>query len=289
MDRGSLYRKLTWFFATIGAVIVAYFAVPSLVLLVGINAIMLPSVPARKFLETRHDTVTVGGDREVLIRQFGRFPTRNCVLFFPGQHGNIEAYEDNLYRLLNFPFSTTFAMTYPGQDGAGGSASLDTLSEDMAKAIRFLVHNGRCDMRNTIFVGRSFGASVAIIEAAAFHPHSVLVDGLSPDLPSAVRTWMRRRPITRMWQWLPLEHLLPSVGDVRKALDGWRDTPIVVFQGTDDRVTPFDDAKALMAGRPYVQFIPVEGAGHDTTYVVGKDAYRSVFISMLRTPWSKGR
>lgn len=284
MGHGSLSRKLVWFFALIAAAIVTYFAVPSLVLLAGINAIMLPAVPAHKFYEDRHDTVTVGDDRDVVIRQFGHFPNRNCVVFFPGQHGNIEAYEDDLYPLIRFPYAGTFVMTYPGQDGAAGTASLDTLPEDMAQAIRFLIRNSRCQMRDTIFVGHSLGASVAIIEAAAFHPRSVLVDGLSPDLPSAVGAWMRRTPVTSIWQWLPLRRLLPAVGDVRKALDSLQSTPIVVLQGTNDLVTPFDEAKALMAGRPYAQFISVKGAGHDTTYVIGKDAYRSAFLSLLLVP-----
>jgi hypothetical protein len=50
-------------------------------------------------------------------------------------------------------------------------------------------------------------------------------------------------------------------------------TPIVIFQGTNDRVTPFIDAKEAFLKQNNVQFFAVTDATHDNAYLLSQPQY----------------
>jgi pimeloyl-ACP methyl ester carboxylesterase len=135
-------------------------------------------------------------------------------------------------------------------------------------------------MGSSLFVGRSFGASVSILEAAKLHPKGVLIEGVSPDLATAIGAWMRRHILTWAWQWLPIKALVPATGDLEPVLADWRGTPMTVFQGTADNVTPFDTAKALMINRPGVRFEAVPGGDHENTFLMAAPAFRAALVDL---------
>lgn len=261
--------------------IAVYVAVPVLILSLGLDRVVLGHSHAAATHEQRLSIVMTQNGRGLAVRRYGEGRDGRCVVFFPGQHGGMARYEHDLLPMLRMSGYAVYAISYPGQDGAPGRATLDDLPGDVGQVLGVLVHDRSCDMRRSIFVGRSFGASVAIMEAARFRPKGILVEGLAPDLATAIRAWMRRHAISWLWQWLPVKTLVPGSGDLKPVLDGaWSGMPMVVFQGTEDDVTPFEDAQALMAGRVGVKFIPVPGGLHENTFLVAGPAYRGVLVGL---------
>jgi alpha-beta hydrolase superfamily lysophospholipase len=218
----------------------------------------------------------------VAIRRYGEASDGQCVIFFPGQHGGIAKYEHSLLPMLRMTGYSLYTLSYPGQDGAPGRAYLSKLPGDLDRALRFLVDGRLCGMGSSLFVGRSFGASVTVLEAAKLHPKGVLIEGVSPDLATAIRAWMRRHIVTWPWQWLPISTLVPAVGDLEPILADWQGTPMIVFQGTADNVTPFPTAKALMINRPGVRFEAVPGGDHENTFYMAAPAYRAALVDLSR-------
>jgi alpha-beta hydrolase superfamily lysophospholipase len=262
------------------ACLIVYAAVPVLILAFGLDGLVLsPSEPEATH-EARQYIVASDEGRGIAIRRYGEAHDGQCVIFFPGQHGGMARYEHDLLPMLRVENYSLYTLSYPGQDGAPGSASLSQLDEDVDRALRFLADARLCSMRSSLFVGRSFGASVAVLEAAEFHPKGVLVEGVSPDLATAIRAWMRRHVMTWPWQWLPIGALVPAPGDLKPVVADWKGTPMIVFQGTADDVTPFHAARTLMLNRPGVRFEAVPGGDHENTFLMAAPAYRAALVEL---------
>jgi fermentation-respiration switch protein FrsA (DUF1100 family) len=60
--------------------------------------------------------------------------------------------------------------------------------------------------------------------------------------------------------------LLPAVASLAPI-------PIVIFQGTNDRVTPFRDAQEAFLKQNNVRFVPVRDATHDNAYLLSQPQY----------------
>lgn len=264
------------------ACLIAYATVPALILVFGVDRWVLSrSDPEATHEEWRH-VVTSEEGRGVAVRRYADAHGSKCVIFFPGQHGGIARYEHDLLPMLRIDGYSLYTLSYPGQDGAPGRATLSNLPGDVDRALSFLADGQLCNMSSSLFVGRSFGASVAILEAAKLHPRGLLVEGVSPDLSTAIRARMRRHVVTWAWQWLPIGALAPAVGDLKPVLADWQGTPMVAFQGTADNVTPFQAASALMVNRPGVRLEAVSGGGHENTYLVAAPAYRAALVELSR-------
>ena len=145
-------------------------------------------------------------------------------------------------------------------------------------------------MGRSVFVGRSFGATVALVEAAKFEPKDVLVDGLGADLPSVVRAWISRHRLSMGWQMLPVRELLGRQDySAASLLEQVPSVPVSVFQGTADTVTPFALARSATLGHSNATFTAVDGGTHQNTYMLAGPAYVRSLRSLLDADISRSR
>ena len=65
-------------------------------------------------------------------------------------------------------------------------------------------------------------------------------------------------------------------------------TPVVIFQGTVDRVTPFESMRIWASANPAIRFVPVRGASHENAYLLSRACYLESLKSLLRTGAASG-
>jgi pimeloyl-ACP methyl ester carboxylesterase len=65
--------------------------------------------------------------------------------------------------------------------------------------------------------------------------------------------------------------------------------PVLLVHGKDDRTVPIDDARRILGngGRPTVQLLEIEDAGHDSTDQI--ERYTGALLRFLDASWSAGQ
>lgn len=263
------------------ALVGAYFAIPALLLRYGLDFFVLKPTPGGATNEDDRIEISVEGGRSVIVRRYGMEPSAGCVVFFPGQHGGLSDYERHLIPMLRTAGATVHAISYPGLDGARGRSTRATLFSDVGRALDVIGNDIQCHNR-TVFVGRSLGATVALFSAPRYKPNALIVEGVAPTLKSAIQAAMRQSVLTRAWTMLPIDWLVGEDYSVLPLIEALNPTPIVIFQGTDDTVTPLADLHTL-SGFKNVELVSVEGATHSNAYLIGQ----SVFARKLATVFAK--
>jgi alpha-beta hydrolase superfamily lysophospholipase len=254
------------------ALLVLYFLLPALLLRFAIDQLTFTAQTNDATHEDQRYEVKVGVSRSVVVRRYGSAKAA-CVIFFPGQHGGMDTYERTLFPQIEGTGAVVYAVSYPGQDGAAGSSRLRWLNDDVAAAIDFVKRGTPCNPAQSVFVGRSLGATVALAEAVRFSPRGVLLDGVSPDLAGVVHAWFERHPLAIGWRLLPVRWWLADDYALADMVAKLPATPVVIFQGTADRVTPFERTRIWASANPAIRFIPVRGASHENTYMLGRACY----------------
>jgi dienelactone hydrolase len=253
-------------------VVVVYFLTPVLLLSFALDRFVFLQVDGGATHEDRRIDVPLAAGRSVRIRQYGNPQLQNCVIFFPGRGGGISTYERTLFPDIEQLGLTVYALSYPGQDGARGRSDRTTLIQDVDAAIAAIGRETPCQPTNAVFVGRSLGSGVAIYAAERAQPKGILLDGVAPSLIVAVRAALDRHVLTRPWNLLPLS-LLVNDESLLPVIQSLKGIPIVVFQGTNDDVTPFEEARRALMDQDNVQFFPVQGGTHSHVYLNVKPQY----------------
>lgn len=273
----------------VATVVVLYFALPAVLLHWDLDRLIFSAQSNAPTHEDQRFDIAVSPEATVVVRRYGD-AGQACAFFFPGQHGGIDAYEGTLFPLIREAGAAVYAISYPGQDGAEGHSRRDLLPGQVALAVSQVSKATRCDMAHSVFVGRSLGATVALVEASTFRPKGVLVDGLGADLSSVVRAWIRRHPALIGWQMLPVRALLGRPDYAAAVLLGQIPTvPVAVFQGTADTVTPYALARNVTLGHSNVTFTTVAGGTHQDTYMLAGNVYVESLRSLLAGNTSRSR
>lgn len=275
-NSSTLSKRIIWVIACIAA---AYFAVPVILLRFSLDRFLFPEVNGGATHEDRLIDVPVAADRSILIRQYGN--ARACVIFFPGQHGGISTYERTLFPAFRQAGAAVYALSYPGQDGAQGHNHRGTILKDVAVAIAAISREGSCYPDNAVFAGRSQGATVAVYAAQAIRPKGLLLDGVGLTLTDAIRAAMQRHTLMRPWIVLPLRRLVGANFPIIPIIRSLRPIPVVIFQGTNDQVTPFGEVQAGLARENNVKFFAVNGAGHDDAYLRSQSEYTKQLVDLI--------
>ena len=270
-------------------IVVLYFAVPAALLRWHLDRLVFSAQSNDRTHEDWRFDVVVSSEATIVVRRYGD-AGQACTFFFPGQHGGIGTYEKTLFPLLRSAGVDVYAISYPGQDGAKGRSHLALLSGQVALAVSEVSRAARCGMGRSVFVGRSLGATVALVEASRFRPKGVLVDGLGADLSGVIRAWIGRHRVSIGWQMLPVRWLLGRRDYPAAALfEQVSPVPVSVFQGTADTVTPYALARSATLGHPNVTFATVDGGTHRNTYLLAGDAYVGSLRLLLRADTSRIR
>ncbi|WP_285404951.1 alpha/beta hydrolase [Luteibacter sp. ME-Dv--P-043b] len=259
----------------------AYFIVPVALLRWKLSTLIFSNQRQDITHEAQRFEVAVAPKTSLVVRRYG-LDSPSCVFFFPGQHGGVATYEKTLFPSLLTMGVRLYVISYPGQDGAQGRSDLATLAHQVDSTVQWVAQKSGCRKRDSLFLGRSFGATIALLEAEKFKPRGVIVDGLGANLAVVIRAHLARNLLLSPWRLLPIERILGvNAYPVGPMFDRLSATAITVFQGTDDDVTPFDAALQVANRRSNVTFHAVPGGRHDDTYLLAKPQYLDAIRAAL--------
>lgn len=190
------------------------------------------------------------------------------LLFCHGNAGNISHRLDNVQHLVRHGFGV-FLFDYRGYGRSTGKPSEQGIYQDGWSAYSYLVNERKIPADRIVSFGRSLGGTVAL-EVALRHPVRCLI------LES---TFTHTRGMARhMGPFALLSPVLPAhFNNLAKIprLEG----PKLLIHGTADDLVPFSMGQALFeAAREPKTFLPLEGAGHNDTYVKGGEPYFQALV-----------
>ncbi len=271
---------ITALLATLAGILILYFAIGAIYLAFFMEAGVLRPGDSHPGAEQARLIVAADPDREIIVRRFGPRESLKLAVFFPGRLGELKKYERSFLPSAQILGVTVYAISYPGQDGSRGSTRLTTMEPAIIACIAEIERDCGRPRGAMVYVGHSIGATMAIFAAQNGAPKGVVVDGASPSMAHAVRASLRVRALTRLLTLAPLRRLLPVECDIRPPLQALASLPVVIFQGTQDVVTPLADIEAACSSLANVTIIPVEGAGHDDAWIRAEAKYAATIESM---------
>lgn len=200
-----------------------------------------------------------------------RFPTsdsvvKGVVLYFYGNRRNAERYAWNSPNFTHHGYEV-WMMDYPGYGKSTGKFEEQRFYDYAAKV--YALATSKVPGRVIIY-GKSLGTCVATQLASAQHCDELILETPYYSLPSLLMYYAPIYPAELLfdyhfptWQYL---------GDVK--------AHVTIFSGTEDWVTPIDNAKRLI---PYLKkgdmFITIEGGRHYG--IPGRREYWTVLDSLL--------
>lgn len=279
---GSDTRQTMWIrtlLITVAACIPLYFGAGASLLRFGLEPLVLQHVDpsahpnAPPFLRISDDD-----GNAMLARRYGAARV-GCVVFFPGQHGIIPAYEKNLFPAFSAQGIGVLVVAYPGQNGAPGKPHLSEILELATRVTAYA--KATCPHHRVVVYGRSLGSMVAAYAAGKSHPTGLILESAAPSFSSAIRLRLNARwylaPLAR----LPISKLVAHDYSLAEALSSMHDVPAVVFQGTADSETPLSTLRA--AGVPgNLRLVVVPGGTHSTTGLLARDRIVQMALAMFQ-------
>jgi fermentation-respiration switch protein FrsA (DUF1100 family) len=185
------------------------------------------------------------------------------LLFCHGNAGNISHRLDNVDRLLKEGLQV-FIFDYRGYGRSEGRPSEQGLYKDGLAAYGYLVKKEKVAPQNIVLFGRSLGAAVAIDLASKRKVRSVILESAftsTKDMAKSMALFALFSPF------LPAHYNnLEKIGRVT--------VPKLIIHGVEDDLVPFPMGKKLYEkADPPKEFLPLKGAGHNDTYLVGGEDY----------------
>jgi hypothetical protein len=186
-----------------------------------------------------------------------------AILFCHGNAGNISHRLENIAGLLRRGLGV-FIFDYRGYGKSDGRPSEKGIYLDGLAAYDYLVHRESIPSDRIVLFGRSLGGAVAIEVALERKVKALIIECAFTSLKDMARSMLLFKPFAGL---MPAHYnnaaKIPEVG-----------VPVLVFHGTEDEIVPFSMGKGLfdLAREPKV-FYPIQGAGHNDTFVVGGNAY----------------
>ncbi|KFZ38733.1 hypothetical protein HR45_04775 [Shewanella mangrovi] len=271
--KGSCYRVVIKKFL-FGTLVIAaiYYLMAVVVLHYFLSALIFIKVPSSNTHETQRYVVATDGV-ESLIRAYIAPAQTGCVLFFPGQHGDIARYENDVFAHLSRRGISVYAISYPGYEGAKGTANFANVKAVTQHAVSYIEQHSACRIADSVFIGRSLGAAIAIENALNNKPRGLLLDGVSPSLAATVRQKLKGNIWLKPLQLLPIAQLLaynPKLTDQLRRLAG---VAVVIFQGDRDALTPLQPLQRAVSDESLLELVVIKGGTHRDTQVTAGPLY----------------
>jgi len=198
-------------------------------------------------------------------------PPSPAVLWFYGNGETIGAIWP-IIRDFRPPHAALLVVDYPGYGASGGRATEEGMYEAADLAYNALIARPDVDRQRVYVYGRSLGSAAATHTAAAHE-----VTGLILESPFTSARGMAARHYGIFPRFL-VRLGLDNVGRMRSIR-----CPTLIFHGTADMLVPMKMGRdvAAAAGGP-VEFVMIEGAGHNDTYDMGGKAYKAKLAAFVK-------
>lgn len=193
-------------------------------------------------------------------------PAPNAVatlLWFHGNAGNLSHRLDNIQRLAPLNLNI-FIFDYRGYGRSEGEPDEQGIYKDSIAAYEAVVGLAPVSVDTLFMFGRSLGG-ICAVETALNHPARGLI--LESVFTSASDMSRKVFPL------IPLGWAIRSKLDAIGKIPHLK-LPKLFLHGTRDEIVPYDLGRKLFdnAAEPKT-FYPIEGAGHNDTYIMGGRDY----------------
>jgi len=170
------------------------------------------------------------------------------------------------------PEAALLVVDYPGYGASGGRATEAGMNEAADLAYNALVARPDVDRQRIYVYGRSLGSA-----AATYTADRHAVAGLILESPFTSARGMAARHY-RIFPRFLVRLQLDNIGRMPRI-----HCPTLIFHGTADMLVPMQMGRAVAAaaGGP-VEFVMIEGAGHNDTYDMGGRAYQDKLAAFVR-------
>jgi uncharacterized protein len=194
-----------------------------------------------------------------------------AVLWFYGNGENIAAIWPIL-RDFRPPHAALLVVDYPGYGGSGGRASEAGIYEAADLAYRALLQRIDVDPHRIYVYGRSLGSAPATHVAATHEVAGMILE--SPFTSARGMAARHYKIFPRALVRLQLDNL----GRIKQIR-----CPTLILHGNADALVPIEMGKALAAAAAGpVEFVIVDGSGHNETYDLGGASYRDKLAAFVK-------
>ena len=193
------------------------------------------------------------------------------MLWFYGNGENIAAIWP-IIRDFRPPQAAVLVLDYPGYGASEGKASEAGMYEAADLAYEALLRRPDVDPTRIYVYGRSLGSAAATHIAATREVAGLILE--SPFTSAKGMAARHYRFVPRGLVRLSLDNIgrMPSIRG-----------PVLIFHGTADMLVPMrmgQDVAAAAAGP--VEFVMIEGSGHNDTYDLGGKSYRDKLAAFVK-------
>jgi fermentation-respiration switch protein FrsA (DUF1100 family) len=170
------------------------------------------------------------------------------------------------------PDAALLVVDYPGYGASGGRATEAGLYAAADLAYDAVVARPEIDRHRIYVYGRSLGSAVATHTASTHE-----VAGLILESPFTSAHGMAARHY-RIFPTFLVRLQLDNVGAIRAV-----HCPILIFHGTADMLVPITMGRAVAeAAAGPVEFVMIEGSGHNDTYDMGGKSYKEKLAAFVK-------
>jgi uncharacterized protein len=201
----------------------------------------------------------------------GQSPRSAGLLWFYGNGENIAAIWP-VIRDFRPPHAALLVLDYAGYGASDGKASEAGMYEAADLAYEALRSRPDVDPRRLYVYGRSLGTAPATYLASTREVAGLILE--SPFTSARGMAARHYRIVPRILVRLRLDNIgrMPAIR-----------CPTLIFHGTADMLVPIQmgrDVAAAAGGA--VEFVMIEGSGHNDTYALGGKAYRDRLANFVR-------
>lgn len=193
------------------------------------------------------------------------------MLWFYGNGENIAAIWP-IIRDFRPPHAAVLVLDYPGYGASAGKASEAGIYEAADLAYEALRGRSDVDPKRIYVYGRSLGSAAATHVASTREVAGLILE--SPFTSAKGMAARHYRFVPRGLVRLRLDNIgrMPSIR-----------CPTLIFHGTADMLVPIQMGQqvAAAAGGP-VEFVMIEGSGHNDTYDLGGTSYRDKLSAFVK-------
>ena len=180
--------------------------------------------------------------------------TKGVVLYFHGNKKNISWYAKYSPYFTKYGYEV-WLIDYPGFGKSTGKLTEQTLYDWANYMYNFACTRFSAD--SIIIYGKSMGTGIATHLASLQPCKKLILETPYYDYPSVIKHYLPIYPI----EWM-IHYKIPTRDYLEKVI-----APITIFQGTDDRLVTYNNAKRL---KPFLkavdEFVTIEGGSHNDLY-----------------------